>query len=126
MFVEHVNLTVNDLERSIAFYRELLGLEVRWRGEATGSRGPVPAAHVGDDHCYLAIFEAESPGRVEFDYAHPGLNHVGFVVDDLAATRARALSLGAEIHFEPEYDPGRRFYITDPDGVEIELVSYAT
>lgn len=126
MFLEHVNLTASDLERSVAFYRELLGLDVRWRGQAIGERGPVAAAHIGTEHCYLAIFEAEAAaeGQVGFDYSQPGLNHFGFVVDDLDATRARALALGAQIHFEPEYEPGRRFYLTDPDGLELELVAY--
>lgn len=126
MFLEHVNLTVSDLDRSIDFYGDLLGLDVRWRGQAVGERGSVPAAHLGDHRCYLALFEAETPvvHPVAFDYAQPGLNHFGFVVDDYEATRARALALGAKIHFEPEYAPGRRFYVTDPDGMEIELVAY--
>jgi len=34
--------------------------------------------------------------------ARPGLNHAGFVVEDLDATRERALALGAQIHFELE------------------------
>ena len=32
MFLEHVNMTVADLDRSITFYQEVLGLRVRWRG----------------------------------------------------------------------------------------------
>ncbi len=127
MFLEHVNLTVTDLERSITFYRSLLGFELRWRGEATGARGPVAAAHVGDGRCYLALFETDEAATrpVAFDYGQPGPNHFGFVVDDLASARERALALGCEIHFEPEYEPGRRFYVTDPDGLELELVEYA-
>ena len=126
MFLEHVNLTTSDLERSIAFYTALFGWTVRWRGEATGEESTVPAAHVGDDRCYVAIFESENAGRAPFDYERSGLNHMGFVVDDLEATRARALALGATIHFEPDYAPGRRFYVCDPDGIELELVAYDT
>ena len=43
MFLEHVNLTVSDLDHSIDFYRELFGFELRWRGELSGGR---LAAHV--------------------------------------------------------------------------------
>ncbi len=124
MFLEHVNLTVRDLDRSIAYYTELLGLEPRWQGEAMGAQGPVRAAHVGTERCYLAIFEAEDPRGPGTTYSHAGLNHLGFVVDDLAAARARAVALGTPPHFEPAYEPGRRFYVFDPDGIEVELVSY--
>jgi catechol 2,3-dioxygenase-like lactoylglutathione lyase family enzyme len=122
MFLEHVNLTVRDLERSIAYYRELLGLSLRWEGTAVSDEGAVRAAHVGDDRCYLALFEAERPEPVAPDYARTGLNHFGFVVEDLAATRARAVALGSVPHFEPDYEPGPRFYVYDPDGIEVELV----
>ena len=43
MYMEHVNLTVSDLARSVKFYRELFGFDVRWEG--TTSTG-VAAAHV--------------------------------------------------------------------------------
>jgi predicted enzyme related to lactoylglutathione lyase len=45
-------------------------------------------------------------------------------VDDLDATRRRVEELGATVHHEADYHPGRRIYVFDPDGNEIELVSY--
>lgn len=121
MFLEHVNLTVSDLDRSIAFYCDLLDLRVRWKGTIDAGR---LGAHVGDDRHYLALFQATADGEVELDYLRPGLNHFGFVVDDLDETRRRVAELRATIHFEPEYEPGRRIYILDPDGHEVELVEY--
>jgi catechol 2,3-dioxygenase-like lactoylglutathione lyase family enzyme len=124
MFLEHVNLTVADLDRSIDFYCRLLGLRVRWRRDA----GDAPAAaHVGDDRHYLAFFQARGdspPARL--DYESVGLNHFGFVVDDLDAARDRLERLGITAHSEADYDPGRRLYFFDPDGIEVELVEYAT
>ncbi len=122
MFLEHVNLTVSDLDRSIDFYCRLLGLTLRWRREAGEDRA---AAHVGDDRHYLALFEAR-PGsrRPRIDYEAVGLNHFGFVVDDLDAARDRLVSLGVTPHGEADYDPGRRLYFFDPDGIEVELVQY--
>jgi catechol 2,3-dioxygenase-like lactoylglutathione lyase family enzyme len=121
MFLEHVNLTVGDLDRSIAFYCDLLDLHVRWKGPIEDAR---LGAHVGDDRCYLALFQATSEGEVERDYLHPGLNHFGFVVDDLDEARRRVTALGATIHLEHDYEPGRRLYFLDPDGHEVELVEY--
>ena len=122
MFLEHVNMTVSDLDRSIDFYTKLLGFKVRWRGETSDGS---PAAHVGDDRCFLALFQATAEGKVPNDYATPGLNHFGFVVDDLDAARGRVAELGAKVHAEMDYDPGRRVYLFDPDGIEVELVEYA-
>jgi catechol 2,3-dioxygenase-like lactoylglutathione lyase family enzyme len=121
MRLEHVNLTVRDLDRSIAFYSDLLDLHVRWKGPISDDR---LGAHVGDDNCYLALFQATSPGDVEYDYSKPGLNHFGFVVDDLDAARARLEQLGTPITMEADYEPGRRLYFFDPDGHEVELVAY--
>jgi catechol 2,3-dioxygenase-like lactoylglutathione lyase family enzyme len=108
---------------SLDFYGRLLDLRVRWRGTTSEGR---PAAHIGNDDSYLALFEAQpdTTGRAVIDYAAVGLNHVGFVVDDLDAARDRLADLGVSPTHEADYDPGRRLYFLDPDGIEIELVSY--
>lgn len=121
MFIEHVNLTVADLERSIAFYRDALGLELRWSRPA--SPDLPAAAHVGDDRHYVALFEATgNTAPATPDYDAVGLNHFGVVVTDLERARARVESLGFTPHHEADYDPGRRFYVFDPDGIEVEFV----
>ena len=121
MRLEHVNLTVTDVDRSIAFYSELLGLRVRWQGPLDDG---LAGAHVGDDAFYLALFEASADGDVDHDYSRRGINHFGFAVDDLDEARARLVRLGATIHIESDYAPGRRLYFLDPDGYEVELVAY--
>jgi len=121
MFLEHVNMSVADLDQTIAFYEKLLGLKVRWRG--TTPRGE-PAAHIGDDRHYLALFEIGERERTEADYGQLGLNHFGFVVDDLDASKQRLADLHVEPTMEADYEPGRRLYFLDPNGVEVELVQY--
>ena len=122
MFLEHVNLTVSDLDRSIRFYGDAFDFRVRWRGTTTGG---TPAAHIGDDRCYVALFQAQHPGRAESDYVSVGVNHFGFVVEDLDAMRSKLESLGISPTEDQDYEPGRRFYFKDHDGFEIELVQYA-
>ena len=122
MRLEHVNLTVSDVERSVAFYRGVFGFGVRWQGTVDEGR---PAAHVGGDDFYLALFEARGEGRASIDYGAVGINHFGFVVDDLDALKRRLDELGVHRHLEADYDPGRRSYFLDPDGHEVEIVEYA-
>ena len=121
MFLEHVNLTVSNMERSAAFYCDLLDLQVRWKG--TTSDG-TPAAHVGDNRFYLALFQAKEAGRAPSDYTVVGLNHFGYVVDSLDSVKRKLATLGVEPHMEHDYEPGKRLYFLDPDGIEVELVEY--
>ncbi len=122
MFLEHVNVTVSDVDRSVGLYKDLFALSVRWRGEIAGG---LPAAHVGNDRHYIALFQAERPGRVQKkDYTAVGMNHFGLVVDDLEEMKRRLASKGIEPHAEYDYEPGRRLYFFDPDGIEVELVEY--
>ncbi len=121
MFIEHVNLTVSNLPRSLDFYRRLFGWDVRWQGTTAGG---TPAAHLGDERCYIALFEAPKAGRWAIDYEAVGFNHFGVVVDDLDAMTRRLDELGAEHGLEQDYEPGRRVYFIDPDGIEVELVQY--
>ena len=122
MLLEHVNLTVSDLDRSIAFYCDLLDLHVRWKGADRRRAGSArtSATIASTSRC----FRRRRDGEVEHDYLRPGVNHFGFVVDDLDDARRRVTELGRTIHLEADYEPGRRIYFMDPDGYEVELVAY--
>ena len=119
-------MTVSDLQRSIDFYSRLLGLTVRWRGTTPDGK---PAAHVGDERLggsYLALFQTRtgSPARPTDDYDAVGLNHFGFIVPDLDEARRCLVSMAITPHLEADYEPGRRLYFHDLDGIEVELVQY--
>jgi glyoxylase I family protein len=45
-------------------------------------------------------------------------------VDDLDAVEAKVAAAGLKPFGHDDYDPGRRFYFLDPDGIEYEVVSY--
>ena len=121
MFLEHVNLTVSNLEQSVEFYSKLFDFRVRWEGTIESGQ---PAAHIGDDRCYLALFQATEKGHANQDYGAVGLNHFGLVVDNLNESRQRLSQLGITPTTEADYEPGRRLYFLDPDGIEVELVEY--
>ncbi len=124
MRLEHVNITVNDIEQSRHFYEQLFGFKTRWEGSADGGEGPVKAVHLGTGDTYLSLFEAEAAGRAPADYSVPGLNHFGLQVEDLAPYRERLADMGVTLHLDEHYEPGERIYFHDPSGVEIELVTY--
>lgn len=122
-FIEHVNLTVRDPERSAKLLNDLFGWRARWLGPARDGGRTI---HMGDDQFYIALYTppAGSPGWDDFPKGAP-LNHVGIVVDDLDAIERRVVAAGLEPFSHGDYDPGRRFYFFDHDGIEFEIVSYA-
>jgi glyoxylase I family protein len=124
MRLEHANITVENIDASFLFYNALFGFEKRWEGMVTGEAGPVRALHAGDARTYLSMFEAEQKGRGTANYGIPGVNHIGFEVDDLEIYRKRLEELSVSVHLEADYEPGKRIYFFDPDGIEIELVEY--
>lgn len=124
MRLEHVNITVRDVEQSYRFYQRVLGFEQRWKGEIEGDNKALKAMHVGNEDLYLSLFEAEREGGLKADYRTLGVNHFAFVVEDLGPYRERLAAEGLDIHLEQDYEPGHRLYFYDLDGYEIELVSY--
>jgi catechol 2,3-dioxygenase-like lactoylglutathione lyase family enzyme len=122
--LEHVNVTVSDLERSVALVQDLFGWKLRWRGSAIHGG---ESAHMGDENTYVALYQhARQSGETQDTYTTTGaLNHIGVVVDDLDAVEAKVKAAGLRPHNHADYEPGRRFYFDDHDGTEWEVVSYA-
>lgn len=118
--IEHVNLTVSDIERSADFFEKLLGWRQRWRGAGGGGAGET--IHVGEENTYLALYT----DRKDHAGQKKGLpmNHVGLLVDDLDAAEQVVIDAGLKPWGHDDYEPGRRFYFFDWDGIEFEVVSY--
>jgi catechol 2,3-dioxygenase-like lactoylglutathione lyase family enzyme len=118
--LEHVNITVSDPERSSALLQRLCGWHERWRGPSQLGGWTI---HVGNEAAYLAVYTHDSPVP-RFAKGQP-LNHVGLLVDDLDAAEAVVKEAGLIPFSHADYEPGRRFYFFDWDGIEFEVVSYA-
>jgi glyoxylase I family protein len=127
--VHHVDLVVSSIERSLPFYRELLG-PLGWHrvGEVEGERGETifylsgPATAIG---LREGLSEADSP----YDRYRVGLHHIAFEAATRGAVDERADWLreqGAEIESGPEeyaYIPGYyAVFFYDPDGLKLEIV----
>jgi catechol 2,3-dioxygenase-like lactoylglutathione lyase family enzyme len=120
--IEHVNVTVRDPEATAALMARLFGWKVRWHGPARDSGRSI---HVGAGDHYLALYTGDkaSYGPDNFAKGRP-LNHIGIEVEDLDAAEARVVAEGLVPINHADYEPGRRFYFLDPDGIEYEVVSY--
>ncbi|MGG9999621.1 VOC family protein [Pseudovibrio ascidiaceicola] len=123
-FLEHVNITVSDPIATASRLSDWFDWHVRWQGSA---RAGGTTVHVGTDDSYIAVYSLGNTTATKEDnyVTHGSLNHVGVVVDDLDAVEKKVLAGGYETRNHADYEPGRRFYFDDDDGIEFEVVSYA-
>ena len=116
--------TLSNPEQTAQALCDVFGWQIRWRGPSQMGGNTV---HVGTADDYLAVytFDGNTAGSGRTGKLKGGLNHVGVLVDDLDATEQRVIEAGFEPFNHMTYDPGRRFYYLDADGIEFEVVSYA-
>ncbi len=122
--LEHINLTVRDPLATANLLVDLFGWHIRWQGDAIHEGFTV---HVGGENTYVALYAHanQASGSTESYFQRLGFNHLGIVVDDLDATEKKISEAGFKPHLHADYEPGRRFYFEDNDGLEIEVISYA-
>ena len=117
--VGHIHLKVSDLDRSIAFYRDVLGFTVTQR---YGDQAAFMAA--GPYHHHIGLNTWRSKGAPTVPKRGAGMFHVAFVYPDRAALgRAVAQVIAAGIRLDGAADHGvsEAVYFDDPDGNGIEL-----
>jgi catechol 2,3-dioxygenase-like lactoylglutathione lyase family enzyme len=115
--LDHVSLNVADRARSIAWYRDVLGL--RQLNDPTDDDEPV---FIGEPGLQFGLFQAQrqSPAR---EPESSGLRHVAIVVDDLDAAQERLRSHQVEFRYE-DHGNALSVYFADPDGHVLELTRY--
>jgi catechol 2,3-dioxygenase-like lactoylglutathione lyase family enzyme len=139
--LHHTGYTVSDLDRSVVFYRDLLGCEVLATQEKEGGYLAAivgyPDAHVrmahlrlpGGEHV-IELFEYLAPvgDRADVEPRNVGASHLCFIVSDLRALYASLLERGVTSFVSPpvEVDTGMNrgglaLYLRDPDGITVEL-----
>ena len=116
--LEHVNVTVSDPRRTAEMLERLFGWHIRWEGPAKLNGLTV---HVGTDDAYVALWSHAGFGAA---VVGSRLNHIGGVVEDLDAAEQKVIAEGFTPQSHADYDPGRRFYFDDSDGIEFEVISY--
>lgn len=147
--IDHINIVVADLERSLRFYCGVLGftktkealLEGEWIERIVGLCGvKAHAAFIvppgGEPRIELLRYEAPAGVALpENSRANTGgLRHFALQVDDIAAVTAKLRAAGVRVFGEPtavppgvvRHDAGRKtlVYFLDPDGAIVELAEY--
>lgn len=119
----HTRYRVQDLERTIAFYKDVLGLaEVRRHKSPRGSELVFLKAPQSEELIEICRYDASGPVLVG-----PDLTHLAFEVEDLEAFARHAESKGYPLSDGPTRSSnGSAFaFIDAPEGYEIELIQPA-
>jgi len=123
--VHHIELTVRDLERSLRWYLDTLGLSEARRLEREGRRIVMLRRTDSPTFPVLALVEHPSGADSHFDERRIGLDHLAFAVADAAAVDAWAEHLDRLGVERSEVKDGalsgsRLVVFRDPDGVQLE------
>lgn len=139
--VHHTCITVRDLDRSIAFYRDLLGLELVLTEESERSsddrsdnlgvsNAKVKLAILRTGEARIELIEYVTARGRDFDRRNNdvGATHIAFQVDDIEAAYHSLLDQGVRFTAPPTTIPAgpmkgwKWTYFFDPDGVSLELI----
>ena len=131
----HPGIVVPDLEKAVAFYRDMFGFRVigqeGWEDSPetdraiglknSASKGAMMAGH----NCFVELFEYQAPEQTapapdRFLAHETGIRHIAFYVDDIKTELERLLSLGGSKLGEL-VEGGTAVYCRDPFGNMIEL-----
>lgn len=118
----HVRYRVEDLEKTVSFYRDVLGLEETRRSTSPrGSKLVFMALPGGDTALELTEFAGSGEVKVGYD-----LTHLAFEVEDMEAFAKHAEALGYPLSDGPTKTGSGSViaFIDAPEGYEIELIQY--
>ena|SRR6266542_2506418 len=125
--MDHIVLNVRDVERSLGFYTQVLGLKGERIEEFRSGKVGFPSVRINGD----TLIDLTKSATAEASNRTPNLNHFCFVAEstDLAALTQRLRGQGVPIVHEPvsrwgAHGQATSIYILDPDGNEIEIRCY--
>ncbi|MEM8658045.1 MAG: VOC family protein [Pseudomonadota bacterium] len=126
--LEHANLTSPDIDATITFLRHVdPAFSVL---HDSGADEAVRWVHIGTPESYFAVqapYEGDAVEGLPTRYHQVGVNHLGLVVEDVAAVAERLRAAGYAESYAPSVHPARlRRYFEDGCGFEWEFVQYLT
>ena len=124
--LDHVNVTVVDISRAAAFLQVAFPhFRVRGSGKSDHGDWTEAWAHLGTDDGYVCLNESSRVKQIERNNREEtGVNHVGFMVDDVDALLASYETQGLNCARIDESPSRLRLYVTDSDGITWEFIQY--
>ncbi|MDA9951767.1 VOC family protein [Oligoflexaceae bacterium] len=127
--LDHLNLSVENLEETVDWYQDLFGFEVKERGESRGE----PWAIIQSGLASLCLYQRSGFCRHDADKDEEEqkitLNHFAFAIESEADWLASVGKHRPEMRFGGEvtvYPSSRSWYVVDPNGFQIEVCVWST
>src|SRR5205085_12145388 len=120
----HTRYRVADLEKTVSFYRDVLGLEeTRRHTSGRGSQLVFLKAPGSEEEIEICKFDESGPVQVG-----PDLTHLAFEVDDLQAFAKEAAAKGYPLSDGPTKTSSGSViaFLDAPEGYEVELIQHAS
>lgn len=112
--IDHINMSVKDLQKSVQFYKDLFGFEIK------EDQSKDDSYIIGNEHVKLCLYEDKGLQIKE------GLNHFGFFIENFDEIIAKCKEMNIPVSYDGAIEwknaaHSKSIYITDPSGYVIEL-----
>ena len=124
--IHHVSVTVSDIERSVPWYSEVLGLVTLMKEEHPGGAGHAVVLGKPDWSMCVGVHTHPTNERERFAETRTGLDHVSFGVSnraELGSWEARLTELGVEHSPISDQQGYSVLVFRDPDNIQLEFIS---
>ncbi|HEY9770483.1 MAG TPA: lactoylglutathione lyase [Coleofasciculaceae cyanobacterium] len=124
----HTMLRVGDLDKSIAFYCDILGMKLLRRKDYPGGEFTLAFVGYGEEKDNTVIELTYNWGVSEYDLGK-GYGHIALGVDDIYGTCDRIKAQGGKVSREPgpmKHGSTVIAFVEDPNGYKIELIQLGT
>ncbi len=113
--IDHVNMKVKNLEKSVEFYKNLFGFEIKQ--EENANKLDAPSKIIGNNSIKLCLYEVPDMSP------EGGIAHFGFNIANFNEVIEKCKELGIEVLYGGivDWEKSKSVYIVDPSGYELEL-----